>query len=89
MQKHYREARGVEVDLLVNAGTRLIAVESKSGATVVGEQLEPLRRFAEQLTRSGDARVIECRVVYGGEASQRRSDAAVLSWKDLAGAGWS
>lgn len=44
---HLRETRGAEIDLLVEAGARLLAVEVKSGAPVVAEHLATLRRFVE------------------------------------------
>ncbi|MBU0482670.1 MAG: ATP-binding protein [Proteobacteria bacterium] len=79
---HYRESRGVEVDLLVNRGDRLSAVEVKSGATVAGDFLQCFAPFAERISNTTLPKDIDNIVVYGGEASQQRSTARVIAWKD-------
>lgn len=44
---HYREVRGPEVDLVVDDGTRLVLVESKSGATIGSDWLDSLVRLRD------------------------------------------
>ena len=46
---HYREARGPEIDLLIEQGQDLAAVEIKSGATVVRDFFKNLRQFSERI----------------------------------------
>jgi len=84
---HYREARGLEVDLLVHLGDRLAAVEIKSGATITPEFFHNLNRFAERVGTGDQGLPVSRHIVYGGEASQRRTFAQVLSWRDLQGLG--
>jgi hypothetical protein len=80
---HYRETRGVEVDLLIDRGDRFDTVEIKSGETISADFFKNLHRFSERLGESHAARIGERYLVYGGEASQKRSQARVLSWRDV------
>ena len=80
---HYREARGPEIDLLVEQGEELAAVEIKSGATTTADYFKNLKRFSERMTGAGKTHRVRNYVVYGGDDSQRRSDAQVLSWRDV------
>ena len=80
---HYRETRGLEIDLLMEQGERLDIVEIKSGATVIMDFFKNLKRFPERLEAEGRARSIRSHVVYGGDDSQQRSSAQVLSWRDV------
>jgi predicted AAA+ superfamily ATPase len=80
---HYRESRGIEIDLLVEYGLALDALEIKSGATVVADFFKHLPRFAERLASLTPKRSMRALVVHGGDASQRRTQAQVVSWRDL------
>ncbi|MGB5831043.1 MAG: DUF4143 domain-containing protein [Thiohalocapsa sp.] len=82
---HYRERRGIEIDLLVEHGLALDVLEIKSGATVVADFLKHLQRFSERLASLTPPRTMRGLVVYGGDASQRRTHAQVVSWRDLPG----
>lgn len=80
---HYRESRGVEIDLLVEHGGPISAVEIKSGATIASDYFKNLRRLPERLVEAGIGSPPQSYVVYGGALSQRRTDARVLSWRDV------
>ncbi len=80
---HYREARGLEIDLLVEQSEVLDAVEIKSGATISTDFFKNLKRFPARLKDSGKVRRIRSHVVYGGDDSQQRSNVQVLSWRDV------
>ena len=80
---HYREARGPEIDLLIEQGEELEAVEIKSGATTSEDFFKNLKRFSERLQGAGQTHTIRSHVVYGGEDSQQRSYAQVLSWRHV------
>jgi len=80
---HLREARGAEVDLLVEEGDRLTAVEIKSGATIAPYFFNALSRLRDDVTIREPHLAFDPRVVYGGEASQRRSAATVIAWRHL------
>lgn len=80
---HYRETRGVEIDLLIEKGLRLDSVEIKSGATIASDFFRNLQRFAERHTTGSTTDNQKAFLVYGGDTSLQRSNALVLSWRDV------
>jgi predicted AAA+ superfamily ATPase len=78
---HYREARGLEIDLVIAQGNRLDAVEIKSAATVAPNFFKNLERFKEYLESS--SLTVENHLIYGGDNGMNRNQARVLSWKDI------
>jgi predicted AAA+ superfamily ATPase len=78
---HYREARGLEIDLLIEQGQELATVEIKSGATTTADFFKNLKRFSDRMKSAGKTCRIRSHVVYGGDESQQRSDAQVLCWR--------
>jgi predicted AAA+ superfamily ATPase len=65
-----------EVDLLVEAGGKTLAIEIKSGQTIANDWFAGLASAAALPALGVDARL----VVYGGDAEQQRSDATVCPW---------
>ncbi len=85
---HLRLTRGLEVDVVVESGPRLIAVEAKSSATASASFFKHLLTFAEEMeARPGVTEVIR-RVVYGGDATQARSAGELLSWAAIQSVEW-
>ena len=80
---HYRESRGLEMDVLMNLGDRLCAIEIKSAATVVPDFFKHFAPFAERVRNTELPARIENVVVYGGEPSQQRSTARLIAWRDV------
>jgi predicted AAA+ superfamily ATPase len=80
---HYREARGPEIDLLIERGEKLDVVEIKSGATTCSDFFKSIKRFSDRMKGAGKKHSLRNHVVYGGEGSQQRSDAQVLSWRHI------
>ncbi len=80
---HYRESRGLEMDVLVQHGDRLHAVEVKSGATAAPDFFKGFERLAERLQAAGLSLHLDNVVVYGGETSQQRSNARLIGWRDV------
>ncbi len=80
---HYRENRGLEIDVLIQNGNRFHAVEIKSGATASTDFFKGLTLFAERIKGAGEFLSIDNVVVYGGETTQKRSTARLLSWRDV------
>ena len=81
----YRDRHGLEVDLIIDEGQRLTAVEAKSGQTATSELVNAGRQVAHVLASAG--RVKRC-VVFGGKANQERRDVHVLSWDSLDKRSW-
>ena len=80
---HYREARGPEVDLVIEQGQDLLAVEIKSGATVTGDFFKNLAVFKDRMELSDSRYTIHSHIVFGGRDSQNRSDMQILSWRHV------
>ena len=75
----FRDARGLECDLLYENGDGICAIEIKSGATIASDYFNALNRIAKVLPQiSGKM------VVYGGADRQSRRDGEVVP---LAGLG--
>ncbi len=81
----YRDQHGVEADLVVERGGKLLLVEAKAGTTASGDFLDPLRRVGAVL---GAAKRPQSFAVYGGEARQSRSEGAILPWSALHEEDW-
>jgi predicted AAA+ superfamily ATPase len=80
----FRDRRGLEVDLLIEKGRDLSAVEIRSAQTVSTDFTTGLTRFSEIVEQ--DARIGRVRrlVVYGGDRQETRREARILPW-DQAG----
>ena len=65
----YRDALGVEVDLIIETGTNCVAVEIKSSTSVQERMFKGLTRFASLSKRN-----VNTHVVYQGELEQRFKD---------------
>lgn len=80
---HYRESRGAEIDLLIEQEEGVDAVEVKSGATVSRDFFRNLEVLSRRMEGDGRTRAVRRHLVYGGDESQQRSAAQVLSWRHL------
>jgi hypothetical protein len=81
---HWRDHRGREVDLVIDRGRDLVAVEAKSGATVQPSFFESLERFSA-LAREAvppPAEGVRGVVIIGGGDRQQRSAGLVLPWQE-------
>lgn len=85
---HLRETRGVEIDLLVEAGETLIGVEVKSGATIAGEFTRNLSELGERIEKVLPHLRYDPRLVYGGERVQSRGEVRIVPWSEIADLSW-
>ncbi len=69
----WRDAKGNEVDLLIEQGPDVVPVEIKAGATISSDWLKGLSIFAGKLPSPPKYRAL----VYGGTERQRRTEATV------------
>jgi len=74
----WRDAKGNEVDLLLESGAGIAAVEIKSGATISSDYFKGLRSFKSRLTSPPGT----CALVYDGEERQQRSDVTIWRARD-------
>lgn len=82
----HRDRKGNEVDLLVDRGSHVTAVEVKAGETVASDFFAGLDRFASHFI--DEASSLESLLVYGGPSRQRRSRATVLPWSEVDSFEW-
>jgi len=75
----WQDNSGNEVDLLIDNGGRLTAVEIKSGTTINQDFFKNLLKFRKFSGITSK----DCYLIYGGEQSMPRQNAQVLSWRDL------
>lgn len=83
---HYRDAKRLEVDMVIESPDAMVLIEVKSGATVASDFFGSVERLAAALAASG--RSSRAAVVYGGDTPQRRSAAHVIPWTEVASARW-
>jgi hypothetical protein len=82
---HYREARGPEVDLLVDSEEGWILAEAKSGSTVDASFFRHMDLLAGRLP---EERPIQKRLIHGGGESYLRQAVAVIGWSRIQGQPW-
>lgn len=85
---HYRDATGLEVDL-ISAGRSVILAEAKSGATIASDFTRSVERLAHDFKRRDPELMIATRVVYGGSLSQMRAGTEIIPWHALDQRDWS
>lgn len=73
----WRDSAGRELDLLVEDGLKLSAVEIKSAKTIHSDFFKTLKSFTKIKPD------VLSYLVYGGSEFQKRSDATVMGYKDL------
>ena len=76
----WRDAKGNEVDLVIESGPDVVPVEIKSGATISEDFFKGLRTFSAKLSTPPSS----CALVYGGTERQQRSDVNVWRVGDVA-----
>lgn len=76
----WRDAKGNEVDLLLEQGPDITAVEIKAGATISNDWLIGLHRFADKLASPPKTSAL----IYGGTEQQRRSGISIWRATDVA-----
>ena len=76
----FRDAQGLECDLLYETGRGVAAIEAKSGSTIASDYFTSLRRVAELIPA-----ISAKAVVYAGPTRQSRSDGEVVPLGELGG----
>lgn len=81
---YWRDKLGVEIDLLIDGGTRLVPMEFKAGQTVAGDWVHNLRRYlALAAGKAAPTPIDDPVVVYGGDAPHVRDGIGIRGWRDL------
>jgi predicted AAA+ superfamily ATPase len=85
--QHFRESRGLEVDLIVDRPDLLTLVEIKSAETVAPDFFTSLEKLATLLAPR-ERRPIQQHLIYGGARSQRRGSGSVIPWREVDDHSW-
>jgi predicted AAA+ superfamily ATPase len=75
----WRDSKGVEIDLLIEEGDSLKAVEIKGGKTLSADYFKNLAYWAKLSDLSADNSV----VIYGGEIEQKTKLGKLINWKSV------
>lgn len=76
---HYRESRGLEIDLLAEVSGQLNLMEIKAGSTINSHFFNNLQKFADHYQGKDTAAWL----VYGGKDSYTRQGCRVSGWRDV------
>lgn len=76
----FRNRKGVEVDVVVELGREVIAVETKSAQTVAEDFFRDLSAFARLVGTGRRSPAVRPVLLYGGAERQRRTAVEVLPW---------
>jgi predicted AAA+ superfamily ATPase len=79
----WRDNIGTEVDLILERGTEIAAVEIKSGITVASDAFGNLKKWKMYASERGNFSAIYPALVYGGEARFIREGVDVMPWAAL------
>jgi predicted AAA+ superfamily ATPase len=75
----WRDARGHEVDIVVDVGSDQVLVEVKSGQTLASDYFRNIR----YLRKTAGEQTLPAALVYGGDRNERRQDTQVTAWWNL------
>ncbi len=79
----WRDNIGTEVDVVMERGTEIAAVEIKSGPTVASDAFRQLGKWHKYATERGRFSAVHLGLVYGGPTRFTREGVDVLPWSDL------
>ena len=72
----------------MESGTSRLAAEVKSGRTIASDFFAALEELRGLLASSQPPRSLRARLVYGGEAAQKRRRVEVVPWNRVADTAW-
>lgn len=79
----WRDNIGTEVDVIIERGNEIAAVEIKSGESVAPDAFGNLNKWLKYATERGNFSSIHRGLVYGGETRHTRDGVDVLPWQAL------
>ncbi len=79
----WRDNIGTEVDLVIERGNELAAVEIKSGISVASDAFVNLKKWHKYATERGNFSALHLGLVYGGDTRFTREGVDVMPWAGL------
>jgi predicted AAA+ superfamily ATPase len=80
---HFRDAKQLEVDLVIEAEGSVHLVECKSGATLAGDFFDALIKLRATVEAADATQSIQTWLVYGGDERQQRRTSTALPWDQV------
>lgn len=85
---HLREDRGMELDLVAEAGAQVYGVEVKSGATLAPDFFRNPAEFGKRVAKALPHVQPVPRLVYGGDRRETRAGVEVIPWGAVQSVEW-
>jgi predicted AAA+ superfamily ATPase len=85
---HFRDTKGVEIDVVVERGDDIVAVEAKSGTTVASDFFKHLDRFTDLVGESTEHRPVTRVLIHGGTDAGTRTGTRVTPWNRVHTMDW-
>jgi uncharacterized protein len=79
----WRDNIGTEVDVIIERGSEVAAVEVKSGVTVASDAFGNLNKWRKYAAERGSFSAVHPALVYGGETRFTREGVDVMPWHGL------
>lgn len=76
---YWRDSKGLEIDLILEAGDRLNAIEIKSGQTIVPDFFSSLKLWGK-LAGQAD---LPSWLIYGGDKALTNENISIVPWKNI------
>jgi hypothetical protein len=76
---YWRDSKGLEIDLLLETGEQLDAIEIKSGQTIAPDFFSSLKHWGK-LTGQTD---LPARLIYGGDKALTNENISIVPWKNI------
>jgi hypothetical protein len=80
---HYRDAAGLEVDLVSSDASSVTRIDATSGATIASDFTDGVDRLARSVQGRAHDRPIATRVIHGGTTRQTRGHTQLLPWHEI------
>ena len=75
----YRDTSGLEVDVILERGTKITPIEIKSSRTMKADLLRGVEKFSSM---AGDATAGSA-LIYAGDESRKWRETDIISWRDI------
>jgi predicted AAA+ superfamily ATPase len=76
---YWRDSKGLEIDLILEAGERLNAIEIKSGQTIAPDFFSSLKLWGK-LAGQAD---LPAWLIYGGDKALTNENISIVPWKNI------
>jgi predicted AAA+ superfamily ATPase len=76
---YWRDSKGLEIDLIMESGEKLDAIEIKSGQTIVPDFFSSLKRWGKLAGQTDSPAWL----IYAGDKALANENISIVPWKNL------